>query len=165
MKFDRDKRYARINSILQEDGIDILKFKQEFAVEIATLSEDDMKYHEKYISANYDLIDWMISEEEQKKFKVKKEPFKAVPVFVNEKLLSVELVESVSIGEEVVHILTKDFEEDDQERGPDPSLSRKEQVRYWIEKGVTSTAIIADSLGANPSYVARLKKEIENEDN
>lgn len=43
-------------------------------------------------------------------------------------------------------------------------LSRKEQVRYLMEKeGFTSCSLMAKEMDTNPSYVQRLKKEIENE--
>lgn len=41
------------------------------------------------------------------------------------------------------------------------NMSRKEQVKYWMDKGMTSTKQIADHMGANPSYVQRLKKQLQ----
>lgn len=52
-----------------------------------------------------------------------------------------------------------------QEARPDPTLSRKEQVRWYIDHGDKSPSSIAKKLGTNASYVQRLKKEIENEEN
>ena len=136
MIFNKEKRYARINSILLEDGIGMLEFKQKFAVDIESLSEDDKKYHEKYIAANYELIDWMISEEEQQKRKIKSTPTICTPKTIEAKI-------TVNLDEEI-----------------DPTWSRLKQVSYLMEKGETSSSKIAEKLGTNPSYVHRLMKPI-----
>lgn len=45
----------------------------------------------------------------------------------------------------------------------DPSVSRLEQVRFYVDKGIATTAAIARLIDANPSYVYRLVKQIQDE--
>lgn len=140
MNLDKQQRYSRINSILQENGIDILKFKQEFPVNIEWMTWDNMLYHERYISANPQLVEWLITDEEKSKYypgeiKAYLDPAATEPSAQSTILFGVE--------------------------SHDPNSSRLEQVRFWLSKGVTSPSIIASTLGTNAGYVSRLIKEIK----
>lgn len=150
MKLDRRKKYSRIDSILYEDGVSILKLLQEFPINIPEFQESDFKYHEKYIAANPNFIMWTCGDEEIRRFKS-----------------DVGLAKKVD--RVAVQVVGKDnptnIEKANESSEVDSTLSRKDQVRWYLESGISSPKEIAEKLGTNPSYVQRLKKEIENESN
>ena len=140
MNLDKQQRYSRINSILQENGIDILKFKQEFPVNIEWMTWDNMLYHERYISANPQLVEWLITDEEKSKYYPGE-----IKAYLDLAAPEPSVQSTILFGIE----------------SHDPNSSRLEQVRFWLSKGVTSPSIIASTLGTNAGYVSRLIKEIK----
>lgn len=176
MKLNPHKKYSRINSTLIENGVEILRFLQEFPVNIEEFSQSNITYHEKYISSNPGLVEWLIEEEDML-------DYYSEDIKDKKDTLSRAAMQHVSeIDDEEMQALMSDLTEDTaseipsstsetslatemQEVRPDPTLSRKEQVRWYIDHGDKSPSSIAKKLGTNASYVQRLKKEIENEEN
>ena len=146
MKLDRNKQYQRIDSYLIENGVQILKFLQEFSVNIDHFEENHFIYHEKYISDNPTQIEWLIEEEEQLEYYC--DEFKSSQCVVEKEEKEVEVVEEVS-------------QQDTDISSFNPTWSRKQQVKFYLNRGVEKVSEIAEKIGANPSYVQRLVKEIK----
>lgn len=145
MKLDRNKQYQRIDSYLIENGVQILKFLQEFSVNVDHFEENHFIYHEKYISDNPTQIEWLIEEEEQLEYYCD-EYKRGQEGVVEEK--EVEVVEEVN-------------QQDTDISSFNPTWSRKQQVKFYLDRGVEKVSEIAEKIGANPSYVQRLVKEIK----
>lgn len=137
MKLHRDRQYSRKNSFLIENGVEIVKFLQGFPVDIEKFNEGDIKYHEKYITDNPDLVEWLIEEDEMLEYY--RDDFEKV-------IVEKEIV--VSKSQEGVESF-------------DPTWSRKRQVQFYLDRGIEKSSEIAEKIGANPSYVQRLIKEIK----
>lgn len=188
MKLNPHKKYSRINSTLIENGVEILKFLQEFPVNIEEFNQSNIAYHEKYISSNPGLVEWLIEEEDMldyysedikdKKDTLGRTAMQHVSEVDDEEMqalmgdLTEDAASEIPSSTSETSIATKDDKTAEiplvtemQEVRPDPTLSRKEQVRWYIDHGDKSPSSIAKKLGTNASYVQRLKKEIENEEN
>ena len=146
MKLDRNKQYQRIDSYLIENGVQILKFLQEFSVNIDHFEENHFIYHEKYISDNPTQIEWLIEEEEQLEYYC--DEYKRGQEVVEKEEKEVEVVEEVN-------------QQDTDISSFNPTWSRKQQVKFYLDRGVDKVSEIAEKIGANPSYVQRLVKEIK----
>lgn len=155
MKLIQDRKYSRVNSVLLENGVEILRFLETFPVNIEQFSEDNIKYHEKYITANPDLVEWLIEEEDQ--YEYYKDEIEA------EKRQYEEMKKSSKIHLEEKFKAKEQKETIDQTQVDsfDPTWSRKEQVKFYLDRGVESSKEIAEKIGTNPSYVQRLIKEIK----
>lgn len=180
MKLNPNATYSRANSVLLENGVEILKFTQEFPVNIEKLGAKAIEYHEKYITANPTLVEWLIEEEEQFEYFAEEihadrhnRVFKVDPVEPTEDPYKM----ADAIEEAKPHVIIKGtansrdavYIPDEGKHGivrddiPPPGISRKEEVRWYMNNGDKSPSSIAKKLGTNASYVQRLKKEIENE--
>lgn len=162
MKLNSNATYSRANSVLLENGVEILKFTQEFPVNIEKLGAKAIEYHEKYITANPALVEWTIEEDEQLEYF--QDEIQDDKIGRKRNITHVDPMIDPAEGD-VSEAPKSKFEEAiasvAEEEKPSADLSRKEQVRWYIQKGVTSPSKIAEKLNTNASYVQRLKKEIE----
>lgn len=182
MKLNPNATYSRIGSVLLENGVEILKFVQEFPVNIDKLGDLAVEYHNKYISANPTLVEWLIEEEEQFEYFAEEihadrhnkviqvesvdpteDPFEAANAI--EEAAPHIVIKGTANGRDAIHVPEKvvEYPTPPEEGLPGSTLSRKEQVRWHMNNGDKSPSSIAKKLGTNASYVQRLKKEIENE--
>ena len=115
MKLHRDRQYSRKDSYLIENGVEIVKFLQDFPVDIEKFNENNIKYHEKYITDNPDLAEWLIEDEEMLEYY--QDDFEKVVIEKEEEILVVEEKEVVVVNKSQEGV--ESF---------NPTWSRKKQV-------------------------------------
>lgn len=159
MKLNFDSTYKRVANTLYCDDIAIYRFKQNF-IDLQDLTEMQIKYMEDYINENPTLCEvvpgWLVIDDVGDREFNLQENCEKIDKWINQ----IHETESVSIGEETVHIPIYSLDESDTH---DPNDSRVDQVKFWFNKGLSSASEIAKKIEANPSYVQRLLKQVKDE--
>lgn len=149
MKLNLAQTYKRIDNILYCEDIAIVKFIKDQFPDFDSLTLQGIRYMQKYIDMYPQYCEvlegWIVSDDiiEHTNFHLQD---------------NCERIENQIVREQQIQSITTFGVE-----GHDPNSSRLEQVRYCFSKGVTSASIIASTIDANPSYVQRLLKQIQNE--
>lgn len=188
---DRSASYKRINNVLFKDNVAIVKLHSAFT-DIEELTEEQVQYMERFIHENaewreilYDghivIVDDPIENPclQMKDrgvvttIKPSHPPYELIsgqsssgvhPVFAQHYSRGSETQEECTERLLTAHtIAVERLDRDVSDESHDPNSSRLDQVRFWIEKGLTTSASIAEKIGGHPSYVSRLIKQVKDE--
>lgn len=178
MKLDRAATYKRISNILYKDDVAVVKFHSTF-IDLSIMTEQMIIYMERFMEVNpgwYEILENGIITDDPTHND--SETAKSVLEHYSQVILPKNSVETVGVKV----TLDKDFEEsgkfqaditidkllvahdtpirlDGDQESHDPNSSRLEQVKFWLNKGLTTSSQIAEKIGGNPSYYSRLIKQ------
>jgi hypothetical protein len=185
MKLDKTAVYTRKSNILYKDDVAIVKFHSTF-IDLEEMTEQMVSYMERFIEMNpewceilYDghiiIVDDPLESVDPSKVKKyientvlpRQSKSLARDIFLAHNVPVVRLDEDQEIGDEplkgTISIEDPIVETHLDEESHDPNSSRLDQVRFWIEKGLTTSSSIAEKIGGHPSYVSRLIKQVKDE--
>jgi hypothetical protein len=156
MKLNFTQIYKRIDNILYCDDIAIIKFTHSKFPNFDPLSEQGVKYMQSYINMwpqHFEILEgWITTDDVEEEI-----------IDIEKCRTSIEyFVEKVVKGPQVIpfhHTITSQWIENDF----NPQWSRQQQVQFYLERGYTSASAIAQKINANPSYIQRLLKQLQNE--
>lgn len=167
MKLDLTATYKRINNILYQNDVAIVKFHSTF-IDLEEMTEQHIKYMERFIEMN---VGWyeILQGEDKVIAPVTDVVINAIEYIDQEIIADVQCQLTTPIEAINVSIdLNENFNttgsfnlnlQTSTEQSHDPNSSRLDQVRFWLQKGITTSAAIAEKIGGHPSYVSRLIKQ------
>lgn len=150
MKLDLTATYKRIDNVLYCNDTAIIKFTHSKFPDFDPLSEQGVKYMQSYINMwpqHFEiLIEVVISTDINEK--------EAIEKYMSHERVEKQTERFIDFEQPVPEWSELDF---------NPQWSRQQQVQFYLERGYTSASSIAQKIDANPTYVQRLIKQLQNE--
>jgi hypothetical protein len=150
MKLNLQCTFKRVDNILYQDDEPVVRFKQTFA-DLPTMLKGTVEYMQKYINMFPDLIE-VLGERDVKVLEDL--------LFINDYVTQLDQISTLVVVEQS-QMPADDLSSDSESHNP--NSPRIDQVRFYMQKGGDKASIIASKIDAHPSYVQRLIKQINNE--
>lgn len=166
IKLDKKRSYKLIDNLLYKDNVAVVQFYSTFT-DIQQMDEQQVQYIQRFIEENvgwykelYDDGSVIILDDPT----VNDKDTESVIEYYKQEIPIPRLIEG-AIEEIIIsyNIPVIRLDRDVSDESHDPNSSRLDQVRFWMEKGLTTSSSIAEKIGGHPSYVSRLIKQVKEE--
>jgi hypothetical protein len=167
MKYNPNSVYKRVDNVLYQDDIAIYKLHSTFP-DWNPLTEQGAKYMERFIEMNPTWVEYLLNP--CKKIEVRDEMPQCRTIMVEQITLpepdangEVDYSKSTSkvVKATISVVPIYEVKLNVEQITSDATLSRLDQVKACMSRGVTSPSAIAKEIGANASYVQRLVSQIK----